>query len=544
MRNPQTFNFKVLSVTLLLTTVSITPWFSYDSINLPKFTALVVGGSFLLFGLIDYKRMVIFKKLRVIILSVLFFLFWSIITYLKSDMNKLEGFYGVDGRRTGLVTYLFLSVIFLSALFISGEKQNKTYFKILLISGTLSAVYALIQILKLDPFLWNTQYKPIFGFFGNSNFLSSFLGISSCAIMSPALIGNFSRSMKYFLRSYLAIVLCIIYYTESEQGFFVFLTGLTITSFAIIKNSDRYKKYSSTFLFSTVIAIFIVLMDIFQKTPWKSFLYSPSISERGEFWRAAIKLTTDNPFFGVGLDGFQDSYHRYRESGAAIRDPNAQVNSVHNVILDFSVGGGIPLALCYVFICGLVIRSGIKVLRKSTSNDVYFISIFSAWVGYQVQSIISINQIGIAIWGWILGGAIIGYEKTYDNNFLTLPTSRVKKKTIRNIFALCLGLALAIPQIIVDTNFRSQIRTGDGNLLLESIDNFPTSIDRINIIGSLFLENNLPIQALVVSKYGIENYPSNLQAWKIYYGNPNLSTLERKKAEAKIRILDPLNKKF
>ena len=149
MRNPRTLNSKILSVTLLLTTVSITPWFSYDSINLPKFTALVVGGSFLLFGLTNYKRMIIFKKLRVIILSVLFFVFWSLITYLKSDMNKLEGFYGIDGRRTGFITYLFLSVIFLSALFLSGEKQNKTYFKILLISGALSAVYALIQILKI-----------------------------------------------------------------------------------------------------------------------------------------------------------------------------------------------------------------------------------------------------------------------------------------------------------------------------------------------------------------------------------------------------------
>jgi tetratricopeptide (TPR) repeat protein len=34
--------------------------------------------------------------------------------------------------------------------------------------------------------------------------------------------------------------------------------------------------------------------------------------------------------------------------------------------------------------------------------------LIAAWIGYQSQSIVSIDNIGIAIWGWVLNGVIIG----------------------------------------------------------------------------------------------------------------------------------------
>jgi len=34
--------------------------------------------------------------------------------------------------------------------------------------------------------------------------------------------------------------------------------------------------------------------------------------------------------------------------------------------------------------------------------------LFSAWVGYEAQSFISIDNLGIAVWGYLLGGAVVG----------------------------------------------------------------------------------------------------------------------------------------
>ena len=40
----------------------------------------------------------------------------------------------------------------------------------------------------------------------------------------------------------------------------------------------------------------------------------------------------------------------------------------------------------------------------------------SAWIGFQAQSLISIDNIGIAVWGWLLGGAIIGLSNGINEN--------------------------------------------------------------------------------------------------------------------------------
>ena len=38
----------------------------------------------------------------------------------------------------------------------------------------------------------------------------------------------------------------------------------------------------------------------------------------------------------------------------------------------------------------------------------FLCGVFSAWVAFHAQSLVSIDNIGISIWGWILGGTIIG----------------------------------------------------------------------------------------------------------------------------------------
>jgi tetratricopeptide (TPR) repeat protein len=46
--------------------------------------------------------------------------------------------------------------------------------------------------------------------------------------------------------------------------------------------------------------------------------------------------------------------------------------------------------------------------RFTGSNRTYLAAIFSAWIAFHAQSLISIDNIGVSIWGWILGGSIVG----------------------------------------------------------------------------------------------------------------------------------------
>jgi O-antigen ligase len=530
-----------LAATLFLTTIIITPWISFDSINIAKFSVLSIGGSILCIQLLVFKKS-FFKKEYIplaVILSA--FLIWQLVAFANSNMNYLEGFFGVDGRKTGILTYFFFGVIFYISCVLSSQRQSRNFVQILIVSGVLSTIYAIVQILNRDPFNWSTPYRPIFGLFGNSNFLASFLGMSASASLVLIINSGLSRMIQLTLIVYIFSAIFVIYKSESEQGYFVFLAGLLITVYVFLKNSKRFKKYQIVYSLAVLSGFLTVVLDIFQKTPWKSILYSPSISERGEFWRAAIKMTTDNPVTGIGLDGFRDSYHRYRDIAAATRDPGARVTSAHNVFLDISSGGGFPLLFLYLLIIFMVIRSAIKVISSSTKPDIYFISLVSAWAGYLLQSFISINHLGIAIWGWALGGAIVGYDIKSK-----LITESINSKThfARNIsvaFGLIIGLLISTPELIKDAQFRSALKSGNGNKILEIAQEWPQSMDRINITTGIFLENGLPKQGAQIAYFGLKYNPDNFSGWRFLYINTDITVEEKTLALSKMQELDPLN---
>ena len=530
-----------LAATLFLTTIIITPWISFDSINIAKFSVLSIGGSILCIQLLVFKKS-FFKKEYIplaVILSA--FLIWQLVAFANSNMNYLEGFFGVDGRKTGILTYFFFGVIFYISCVLSSQRQSRNFVQILIVSGVLSTIYAIVQILNRDPFNWSTPYRPIFGLFGNSNFLASFLGMSASASLVLIINSGLSRMIQLTLIVYIFSAIFVIYKSESEQGYFVFLAGLLITVYVFLKNSKRFKKYQIGYSLAVLSGFLTVVSDIFQKTPWKSILYSPSISERGEFWRAAIKMTTDNPVTGIGLDGFRDSYHRYRDISAATRDPWARVTSAHNVFLDISSGGGFPLLFLYLLIIFMVIRSAIKVISSSTKPDIYFISLVSAWAGYLLQSFVSINHLGIAIWGWALGGAIVGYDIKSK-----LITESINSKThfARNTsvtFGLIIGLLISTPELIKDAQFRSALKSGNGNKILEIAQEWPQSMDRINITTGIFLENGLPKQGAQIAYFGLKYNPDNFSGWRFLYINTDITVEEKTLALSKMQELDPLN---
>ena len=530
-----------LTATLFLTTIIITPWISYDSINLAKFSILSIGGSILCIQLLVLRKSFFKKEFKTPVLILCVFLIWQLIAFFNSNLNYIEGFFGVDGRKTGILTYLFFGVIFYISCIFSSQGQSRNFIKILIVSGVLSTIYAFVQILNLDPFNWNTPYKPIFGFFGNSNFLASFLGMSASASLALILKRGSSRMIRLTLIVYIFSALFVIYKSESEQGYFVFLTGLLVTVYVFLKNSQRFKKYRVGYLLAVLSGFLTVVLDIFQKAPWKSILYSPSISERGEFWRAAIKMTTDNPVTGIGLDGFRDSYNRYRDISAATRDPWTRVTSAHNVFLDISSGGGFPLLILYLLIVFMVIKSAIKVISSSTKPDLYFTALVSAWFGYLLQSIVSINHLGIAIWGWAIGGAIVGYD---IKSKLITESINSKIHSARNIsvaFGLIIGLLISTPELVKDAQFRASLKSGNGNRILEIAQEWPQSMDRINITTGIFLENGLPKQAAQITYFGLKYNPDNFFGWRFLYSNSGITIEEKTLALSRMQELDPLN---
>ena len=411
----------------------------------------------------------------------------------------------------------------------------------LLFCGLISAIYGLIQSFELDPFEWINPYSPVFGFFGNPNFQASFMGISATAALAYCLQKNKWNLWKSIWLSYIPLSLYVVYASKSQQGYLVFAAGASVVIYLWIKSFSNLSRYKPVYLFLGFIGVLSVLFDILQKSPWQSVLYKPSITFRGDFWRAGWNITQGNPIFGVGLDGYRDSYRLYRDQVAAERNPSAMVDSAHNVFLDISSGGGFPLLIIYCGLIFLVLISIFRVVRREKEFNYSFAGIAGAWVAYLAQSVISINQIGLAIWGWVLSGVIIGYEiKTRKMT----PSITVSNKSLEPVvisLGLVIGLIVSLPLILTDGQFRSTVKAGDVIKIEQNLEHWPQSVIRMNLAAQIFIDGGFANRALTISKKAVKLNPRNFEAWEKIYLNPESDENTKAQALSKMRNLDPFN---
>ena len=152
------------------------------------------------------------------------------------------------------------------------------------------------------------------------------------------------------------------------------------------------------------------------------------------------------------MDSYRDYYFRSRDLVASQRSiAESSVDSAHNVILDMLSTGGFPLAFIYILNLVLTFVSAFRVLKKMVGFDPLFVSIFSVWIGFQAQSLISINVIGLSVWGWVFGGIILGYEKMTHNDVSIISNKQKQKvktdglKLIQAFIGIIMSISLIFP---------------------------------------------------------------------------------------------------
>ncbi len=546
---------RVIILGVSLVTLLVTPWWSLDPINPIKLLALTASAAIGLLVVVVNRKILKDKSYKFIGCLLAAFICWAVIVFFFSGANKITQLFGTNGRNTGFITYFSLATFLFLSILASSKEYLKHFVGACLAVGGMSALYGAIQALGLDPIPWVNPYGPVVGFLGNPNFQASFLGLASAILCASILNDQLKRSTRGLLICFLVLMLIIIQESESQQGYLVFLIASSLTFFLYIK--DRQPS-ALTWSYTAIALLSFsgTVLGILNKGPLASILYKDSVTFRGDYWRAGWKMTTEHPIFGVGFDSYGDWYRRSRTLTATLRrGPDAVSNAAHNVLLDLSSSGGFVLLTIYLFIISLVVKSAYKVVRRSTSYDGPFIAILAGWIAYQAQSIISINQIGLAIWGWVLSGLIIGYEiNTRSFTNLTPPQSRLKKDKARisqiqlspatYLFAL-LGLALGVviggSPYFASVQYKSALESGNGEMIRASAYIKPLDYFKFNQVAATLRDNKLEREALAVIEDGVKEFPDSYDAWRIL-ASLNTATPEQvSEAKAQMKRLDPLN---
>ncbi len=520
-----------------LTTLAITPSYNLDPINIIKLLVLGSIGTACFSVLLFKINFLNSRKSPEIYLPILFVSIMGL-SLIISKAPFQQQLYGVYGRNTGLYAYFALAMLFvLIAQVREKETLNRIYISFWF-TLIIFVSYAFVQAINFDPILWNNKYASVIGTLGNPNFASAFMGMGTAFIFSY-LYTNFSPINKVVAIVFLLILIFSILMSESIQG--VLSTGISFVVVTLIYLHQ--KKNNRTFILSSafaIVALFLGIFGMLGKGPTASFLYKESISYRGDYWRASFRMFKDHPLFGVGLDSYGDWYRNYRDlTSIKRRGTDIVTNSSHNVYLDILNTSGILCLILYILIIGIGIIYAIKSFKSENKFNFKLTAIFAAWISYLAQSLISINNLGLAVWGWIFPAYIIAYFKinskvtsTFTKNSLEAPVAN---------FGLLIGLIICIFPFSADHNFRASLRSGDGNRLVDAALRFPTNSQTLNYANVVLIENELHNEAYKLIKYSTQINPRNFDAWYMLNKSVVASNVEKLKAIKQMQILDPAN---
>lgn len=535
---------KLVTTSLILVTLVVTPWLNLEPINLPKYFTLNAL-AFLILGLLlaeglnsgNYKR----SRTAIILFS--FFIFQGILVFLFNAPSQAQ-IYGTYGRNTGLSTYISLAILALSTSLVGRKSFGEKILNFLILVSSINLFYGISQLFGRDPFAWQNPYNSIIGTLGNPNFVSALLGMGAIAIFARVLAEE-NIPLLIGLGTLMLGMLYISYKSDAFQGVAIFLVGaLLVFYYKFVRPLSVYFQISYAFL--VILGLVFSILGVLQYGPLRSVLYQASITYRGDYWRAGWKMTLENPLFGVGMDGYGDWYRVSRTEEAALRrGPDITSNSAHNVFLDISSNGGFPLLIAYLLILGLALRASIRILMRTKGYDFVGVGLVSCWIGYLVQSTISINQLGLAIWGWVLSGAIIGYEIFGDEKLVTPIQVQHQiippKALVTGSLGLVLGIVLSIGPMLQDISFRKALEKSDAVEIKEAALQWPRSVYYMDYAAEILLQNEVNNLALELSRESVKSNRRNFNGWKLLWNNPMSTSTEKREALEWMRKLDPFN---
>jgi tetratricopeptide (TPR) repeat protein len=156
---------------------------------------------------------------------------------------------------------------------------------------------------------------------------------------------------------------------------------------------------------------------------------------------------------------------------------------------------GVFVGIAYLALVSLIFFSGLSLIRKCNPEDKKIVlGLLSTWVGFQAQSLISIDNIGISIWGWFLSGSILALKFSLHENSITNHDNNSKlaksNKVEINLLQPVISISVLIPILIFST---AVYRIENNLFILKGISNpaFPENREPVLQYANKVLDNSV-----------------------------------------------------
>ena len=521
--------------------ILVTPFFNKDGMIIPKLIVMFSLAMYLL-PLIFTNRKIFYKNnvFNLAFALQISILLQSCIVLILSSAPLEQQIFGRSGRGLGFISIFALAVVLIATALYANLDSKATIIFGMIFSAFISSLYSIAQSFGIDLLKWESKTNGVIGTLGNPNFQSAFASM----VLVPSFLFFWKERKQLFVGIFLSLFFAFtIYRTQSTQGIIAGFFSLCIATLIFV----WYKKkavFILIFMFGSTSAV-IVILGMLNIGPLSSYLYKVSIQSRGDFWRSAFTTANEHPFFGVGLDSFGDYSLKYRDQTAANHTFFEYTDNAHNFYLEQAATGGYPLTALNLALVITILVTFLRLQKKTKQFDPMLASLFSAWIAFQMTTIISPGNLVTMQWNAIISGCALALERQTplsNSTFSQRNKDTIKKTSIASIiFGLC-GFLFLLPLFNTDRLQLLGMQTGDANLVIKATTSYPKSTVRYSQIGRELLESGLTQQALEIARSGVEFNPNSPAMWALILVNPKATIDERLKAKSTILKLDPLNK--
>jgi len=430
--------------------------------------------------------------------------------------------------------------------------------------GYVVTSYTLLQLLELDPINWSQ--KIMVATLGNINFMSSFLGLTAISYTSRFILEKQSITSKSYYFCLTALNLYLIFTSRSIQGVGVFLAGISVLIAFFVRRKLSFMKSLLLLSFTSALGL-LLLLGTAGLGPL-AIMRQDTVIFRIDYWRAGINMTASNPINGVGLDSYGDFYRDYRTLEAVTRTGQQRVtNTAHNIFLDVFAGAGMFAGILMILIMLITALRLVGGLKENNSN--FDLPAFGGmWLGFLIFCLISINQIGVGVWGFIFTGLLNGFltkskleqkdEKGVSKKGSTkLPEIQpskdvgvISKSSLRDnrliqaffsaIVTLVVFIVTLLPNL-ADARYLNSVKASDWTRALDVIDDMGIQdFHRENLMERL-AKVGLEDQSLKLALALTKENPQSWLGWIQIISNSKASREQQLEAARNILRIDPFN---
>jgi len=340
--------------------------------------------------------------------------------------------FGDYARRNGALTYFAFGAIFLAGVRKVRSQNSLTLIRGSLVAGSLISLYGILQHFGFDIIKWNNPYNSVISTLGNPDFAGAVFGILGTLAFGVLIRRESSQILRMWGLINVIMSLVSLYFAKVFQGFINLFCGVAFLILAFAY--QRRRSIGRALLVVCFTAGLVGIAGVLNHGPVARYLYKTSVPIRGDYWRAGWRIFRTHVWGGVGLDHFGYYFTAYRDLTQVNRQSaHVFTNAAHSVPIQLAATGGIFVFLAYISLTSFIAWRAIVGLKNSTGFAQMNLAIFVAtWVAFEIQSLVSIDNIGVSVWGWLFAGAVVGLsqgEASVQKSILTPQINQSARKS-------------------------------------------------------------------------------------------------------------------